>query len=307
MQLSSRTRAILTALFVTLLWSSSWVLIKRSLSEIPPLTFAALRYTLAAMVLLPGIGKYRAEIKALTRRDWLELGLLGLIFYTITQGGQFLTLNHLEAITFSLLLNFTAVLVAVFGIVALKEIPTPKQWAGVAVFIGGVILYFNPIASFSGKGLGLALAAVTVLANAAASILGRWVNRRQHLPPRVVTIVSMGIGALVLLAAALLVEGVPSLTRSNLWVILWLAVVNTAFAFTLWNQSLQILTAVESSNLNNTMLIQIAILAWLFLGEQPALLDLVGLAAASVGIFLVSARPALRQTVADDLNPDRSA
>jgi drug/metabolite transporter (DMT)-like permease len=307
MRLTPRTRAILTALFVTLLWSSSWVLIKRSLSEIPPLTFAALRYTMAAVVLLPGIGKYRAEIRALTRRDWLELGLLGLIFYTVTQGGQFLTLNHLEAITFSLLLNFTAVLVAVFGIVALKEIPTPKQWVGVAVFIGGVILYFNPIASFSGKGLGLALAAVTVLANAAASILGRWVNRRQHLPPRVVTIVSMGIGALVLLAAALLVEGVPSLTWSNLWVILWLAVVNTAFAFTLWNQSLQVLTAVESSNLNNTMLIQIAILAWLFLGEQPGILDLVGLAAASVGIYLVSARPALRQSVAEDLNPDRSA
>ena len=39
--------------------------------------------------------------------------------------------------------------------------------------------------------------------------------------------------------------------------------VNTAFAFTLWNLSLQRLTAVESAGVNNTMLIQIAVLAWL--------------------------------------------
>lgn len=302
MRLSQRTRAILIALFVTILWSSSWVLIKRSLSEISPLTFAALRYFLAAMILLPGLRKNRVELRGLSRRDWLELVVLGLVFYTVTQGGQFLTLNHLEAITFSLLLNFSAVLVAVFGIIALKEYPSLKQWVGVAVFIVGVLLYFTPIASFAGKGLGLTFAAITVTANAAAAILGRSVNRRQHLPARVVTVVSMGIGALVLLAAALLVEGVPSLTLANLWVILWLAVVNTAFAFTLWNQSLRVLTAVESSNLNNTMLIQIAILAWLFLGETPTLIDLAGLALALIGIYLVNARPAVKAD--QQLDPD---
>jgi len=36
----------LQALFVTFLWSSSWVLIKFGLEEIPPLTFAGLRYGL---------------------------------------------------------------------------------------------------------------------------------------------------------------------------------------------------------------------------------------------------------------------
>jgi drug/metabolite transporter (DMT)-like permease len=41
MSLSQRNKAILQALFVTLLWSSSWVLIKLSIEEIPPLTFAA--------------------------------------------------------------------------------------------------------------------------------------------------------------------------------------------------------------------------------------------------------------------------
>ena len=62
--------------------------------------------------------------------------------------------------------------------------------------------------------------------------------------------------------------------------------VNTALAFTLWNRSLQEQSAVESSLINSTMLIQIALLAWLFLGEQLAPRDLVGLALASVGILI---------------------
>jgi drug/metabolite transporter (DMT)-like permease len=52
------------------------------------------------------------------------------------------------------------------------------------------------------------------------------------------------------------------------WLLIaWLAVVNTAFAFTLWNHTLRTLSAVESSIINNLMLPQIAILAFVFLGE----------------------------------------
>jgi len=74
-------------------------------------------------------------------------------------------------------------------------------------------------------------------------------------------------------------------------VIIWLAVINTALAFTLWNITLQILSAVESSIINNTMLIQIAILAWLFIGEKLYPRDVLGLALASSGILLINIRP----------------
>jgi len=93
MNISPRFRAILQALFVTVLWSTSWVLIKRTLDEIPPLTFAGLRYTLAFLILLPGLWKYKAEVRALSAKEWLLLATLGVVFYTMTQGGQFLTLN----------------------------------------------------------------------------------------------------------------------------------------------------------------------------------------------------------------------
>ncbi|MDQ2848487.1 MAG: DMT family transporter [Actinomycetota bacterium] len=58
---------------------------------------------------------------------------------------------------------------------------------------------------------------------------------------------------------------------------------NTAFAFTLWNHTLRRLTAVRSSVINNTMLIQIAVLAWIFLDEPLGVRQIVGLVLATVG------------------------
>lgn len=295
MQSPPRWRAILLALFVTFLWSTSWVLIKIALVEIPPLTFAGLRYALAFLLLLPGLWKRREEIGALSTTDWGRLALLGLVFYTLTQGGQFLTLAHLEAVTFSLLLNFSSVLVALFGIVALREFPSGLQWGGMAIFLGGVVVYFLPLTSTVPPVLGLALGGFTVVANAAAAVLGRAVNRGRALSPLVVTGTSMGVGGLCLLGAGLAVQGLPPLSPLGWGIVVWLAVVNTALAFTLWNRSLQELSAVESTMINNTMLIQIAILAWLFLGESLGLREVAGLALAAVGIFLTHLMPARRR------------
>ena len=296
MSSSPRWRAILQALFVTFLWSTSWVLIKQTLGEIPPLTFAGLRYTVAFIILLPGLRKYGASLRALSRRDWGRLVALGLLFYTFTQGGQFLTLNHLEAVTFSLLLNFTSVLVATFGIIALREVPSRLQWGGIIIFVVGVLVYFFPSYSSGGEVLGFALAGFTVCANAAASLLGRSVLRDERIPPLVVTVVSMGVGAIVLLGTGLAVQGLPPLSLLGWVVVAWLAVVNTALAFTLWNRTLRILSAVESSMINNTMLVQIAALAWLFLDEQLALSAVVGLILATVGILIAHLKPTQRNT-----------
>ena len=284
---SPRLRAILQALLVTFLWSTSWVLIKYALDEIPPLTFAGLRYTLAFIILLPGLWKHKAKVRALSAKEWRRLAALGLVFYTLTQGGQFLTLNHLEAVTFSLLLNLTTVLVAFFGIIVLREVPSRLQWGGIAIFIAGVLVYLMPALASGGKALGLALAGCTVCANAAAALMGRSVNRERTIPPLVVTVTSMGIGAIFLLGMGLAVEGLPALSPAGWTVVVWLSAVNTALAFTLWNRTLRILSAVESSMINNTMLAQIAVLAWLFLGERLGPVDVIGLVLAMVGALMV--------------------
>ena len=84
----------------------------------------------------------------------------------------------------------------------------------------------------------------------------------------IITTISMGLGGVVLLLTGLVTQRLPALSLGSWLIVAWLAVVNTAFAFTLWNHTLRTLPAMEPSIINGTMLIQIAILARLFLGEQ---------------------------------------
>lgn len=286
----SHLTAILQALLVTFLWSTSWVLVKFGLADIPAFTFAGMRYSLAFLLLLPVFirsGQAR-NLPQLTRAQWLRLVLLGLVYYTITQGTQFLGLQLLPAITFSLLLNLSAPLVALLSIPLLKELPTRLQWAGIGVFLVGVLVYFYPAGIESGMALGLLVGMASVLATSAASIIGRGINRLGQIPALTVTVVSMGIGGVLLLVLGLVVEAPPTLGLTQWGIVLWLALVNTAFAFTLWNHTLRILSATESSMINNTMLVQIAILAWIFLGERPGTPQIFGMLFALAGTVMVT-------------------
>lgn len=290
----SRFRAILLALLVTFLWSTSWVLIKRGLEEIPPITFAGLRYGIAFLILLPAALAKRRELLSLSRRDWATLVGLGLVFYALTQGGQFVTLRHLDAITFSLILSLTPILVAFVGGGFLGERPSRLQWAGVALALGGGAIYFLPSIRPDWRALGFLLAGITVAANAGAALLGRFANRRHIASPLIITTISMGVGAACLLGLGVGLQGLPPLRPSSWGIILWLAVANTALAFTLWNRTLRALSAMESSVINNTMLIQIAVLAWLFLGESLTAIQIAGLAVVAIGTLLVQLRTSRR-------------
>ncbi|MBU1101569.1 MAG: DMT family transporter [Bacteroidetes bacterium] len=281
--------AVFQALLVTLLWSSSFVIIKMGLGEIPPLLFAGLRYFIAFLVLLPFLflKKYRDEVSSITLRQWIKLALLGIVFITFTQGMQFIGLSLLPSVTVSLWLNFTPIFVAFMSIFILNEIPTKKQWVGISLFIVGVFVYFIPVSLEGNLLLGLIIMTIGVLANASASIQGRDINRDKSLSPLVITTISMGIGSSILLAIGGSFQSIESISTTNILLLLWMAIVNTAFAFTLWNKTLRTLTAIESVLINNTMLIQIALLAWIFLGETITVKEGVGMLIAVAGIYLV--------------------
>ncbi len=276
-------------MLVTFLWSTSFVIIKLGLKEIPPLTFAGFRYFIAFLCLLPfTLSKEKlSKIRALKKGDWIKLILLGILFYAFTQGAQFVGLSLLSSVTVSLWLNFTPIVVAVLGIVILSENPTKRQWFGTFLFIFGILVYFFPINLAGSEITGLLVMTLGVLANAGSAILGRDVNRSGTIHPLIITVVSMGIGAVLLLGFGIVFQGLPAVSFTSVIYILWLAILNTAVAFVLWNVSLRTLTAMESSIINGTMLIQIAVLAWIFLGESISLQEGFGMLIAALGAVLV--------------------
>lgn len=288
-QRSSHITAVFQALFVTFLWSTSWVLIKIGLADIPALTFAGLRYGLAFLCLLPFFFRSDgvAEVRRLDRFGWLRLIALGLVYYALTQGTQFVGLAYLPAVTVNVMLGFTSVIVALMGMGLLGERPSFWQWLGIFVALSGGLLYFYPVQIPQAQLLGFVAVMVGVLANAGSAVLGRSINRAGRLRPLTVTTVSMGVGSALLLIGGLVMQGLPALNWQSWAIIAWLALVNTAFAFTLWNVSLRTLSAMESSIINNTMAVQIPILAVIFLGERLNGRQVIGLVVAIVGALLV--------------------
>jgi drug/metabolite transporter (DMT)-like permease len=176
------------------------------------------------------------------------------------------------------------------GKLFIQEAPTRLQIAGILFFVLGIIIYFFPVHLKSGEGLGLIIMIFGVLVNAGSSTLGREINRSGAISPVIVTVISMGIGSLVLLLVGIMKDGIPTIGLSNGLYLLWMAIINTAFAFTLWNVTLRSLTAMQSSIINGTMLIQIALLAWFFLGESITAKTGLGMIFVAVGALLVQLR-----------------
>ena len=291
-----RLRAAALALFVTFLWSTSWVIIRWGLDDdddrLPPLTFAGLRYGLAAALLVAWTrtGPRRA-VHVVERASWRPLILLGAVMYALTQGAQFVAIDSQPAATTNLFLAMTPLAVAVTSAAVLGEHTSRRQRLGGLVVIGGALVYFG--GDLGATTVGVAAALVCLASNAAATLLGRAVNRSTRHSAAGITAVSMTAGALLLLAAGLVVDGVPHVSWSAAAIVAWLAVVNTACAWTWWNQAQRALTATEAAAINTTMAVQIPLLAWIFLDERLGVPELVGIALVVVGVSAMrGSRPA---------------
>jgi len=290
--MTAHWKAVLQALFVVFLWATSWVFVKIGLQDIPPVTFAGLRYFLAFVCLLTVLlfNSVRTEVQELTRAEWFRFIALGVLLYAGTQGAIFVALAYLPAVTVNLLWSFSSVAIALLGILLLSERPCASQWLGMLLAIFGAVIYFYPVEIPEKQSIGFIVAALGISANAISSILGRDINRIGRHSPLVVTVISMGAGSILLLAGGFLFENEASLNLQSWAIVIWLAVVNTAFAFTLWNHTLRTLTAMESSIINGTMLVWVAIFAVIFLNESISPKELAGLIAASIGTLIVQLR-----------------
>ncbi|CAN5785167.1 hypothetical protein BH23ACT5_BH23ACT5_08740 [soil metagenome] len=148
MSTRANSRAIIAAVAVTVLWSSSWVLIRWGLDDhgLRPVGFAGLRYGVASLVLLGWVmarPALRSSLAGISWRDFARLSGLGLVFYTITQGAQFVAIDNQPAATTSLVLSTTPLVVSVVSRRLLGEAPTAGQIVGTAFIAGGALAYFS--------------------------------------------------------------------------------------------------------------------------------------------------------------------
>ena len=283
---SNRLLAIGEGLLVCVIWASSFVIVKIGLVQAKPLTLAGLRYFTAFLLLLP-LMAHRGGL----RRDpaagyWGHLFLIGLCAYTIGNGTLFWGLQYLPATTGSFLLTLVPIPILFLGILRLKEIPTWWQIAGLLVTLGGGALFFSPGMS-AGEPLAVGIVGIGLLAFAVFGVLGREVAQAGQVQTVALTGIPLAFGGGFLLLLALVTEGLSGLSLAGWVIVLWLAAVNTALAYLLYNHALRTLTALEMNVLLNLSPLGTALLAALLLHEQVLPVQLIGMVVLILGVSAV--------------------
>lgn len=281
--------ALTEALLTTIIWGSSFVVAKIGLRTIGPLTLAGLRYFLAFLLLSPFL------LIRLRRNGWPDggtlrrLALLGITAYLLGNGALFIALQSVPATLVSFMMSLGPIFILIGSLVWLKETPTRLQVAGLLVSLGGMALFFIPGLQASSL-RGLAILALGTLAFAAFGLMGRAMARDRRVDSMTLTAVPLAIGGGALLIVGWAVEGWPKATLEGAAIVGWLALVNTAIAYLIYNHALQRLTALQMNLILNLSPFVTAGLAFLLLGERLTLLQGIGLVVAIVGVA-VAQRP----------------
>ena len=283
---SSRAPAISEGIVTMIIWSSTFILVKQGLESVGPLTLAGFRYFLAFLLLLPFLIRRRPALRSWSPNLWLRLALIGLAAYTVGNGALFWGLKYVPATTGSFLLSLVPLLVLFMSVIWLRELPSRWQVIGVVVGLAGAFLFFIPGFGES-EPLGIVIILAGLFGFAAFTILGRGVAREREVDTLSLTAVPLAIGGAVLLVLAVIVEGWPKIPGAAWPIIIFLALINTAVAYMLYNHAMQTLTALEINMLLNLAPLSTAILAWIFLDETISAVEVAGIFIVILGVGLV--------------------
>ncbi len=277
-----KRKALLMAVLTTVLWSGSYILNKLAFQGgIGPLTLSGLRYLLASALLsLPDIGKKGGVKRAPPFKAAVLLGLLG---YAAAQGLQYVGQSYLTPTQSSMFLSMGNTLcVMLADRASLRENQGWRDLAGMLMMILGITLYYIPFDASGFSAPGLLFMALSSVGYALNLTMNRSMLRNTPVEPRLLAARPMFFGSIVLLAFGLALEGAPVLTGRLLLILVYLSGISGALGFFLWTKSQSVLSAFQSSSINNLMLIEIALLDLLFFGRSFSPLQ----AAAVLTVFL---------------------
>ena len=282
----------LLAVVLTLLaWASAFVAIRAVGEDLSPGALALGRLLVGSAVLavlLVGRGWVRPD-----RREWVLLGVCGVAWFGVYNVALNAAEQHLDAGTTAMLINLGPILIAVLAGWLLGEGFPRWLLVGIAVAFVGVLLIGAATRRSDADVIGVVFCLVAAAAYAVGVVAQKPVLRR--LPARQVTFLACGIGAACCLpwAGALSAE----LTAASLGSVagmVYLGVVPTALAFSMWAY---VLARTDAGALSvTTYLVPPLVigLGWLLLGEVPPALAVAGGAVCLLGVGLSRRRAPVR-------------
>ncbi|MGH9834481.1 MAG: DMT family transporter [Blastocatellia bacterium] len=277
-------------LILCLIWGSTWIFIKLGLRDLPPITFAGLRFLFASVILWAIVFAWRRPLPN-SRSDWLKLAWAGIISFALNYGLIFWGEQHINSGLAAVLQAMIPVFGLIFAHVYLpNERITARKLLGAAIGVAGVSLIFYDQMKIEGVAAlqgGVAL----VLSSVCVAYTNVFIKARcQHIDSSVLAAGQMVWAVVPLLTVAAIWEGNPfdhHWSAQSAMSLAYLTLIGSVLAFLLY---FWLVTKIE---VTKTMLIALVtpvtalLIGKLTLDERLSWRIAAGSAAILAGIWLI--------------------
>jgi drug/metabolite transporter (DMT)-like permease len=219
------------------IWGSTWLFIKLGLADLPPLTFAGIRFLLAGLILTAIVLARRVPWPR-AGRDWILIAIVGFLQFTLNYGLVFWGEQHIPSGLAAVLQStFPAFGLVIAHLYLPHERITLLKVMGVLMGIVGIAIIFSEQLSVAGH-----LALLGSIALVLSAFFGAYGNvlvkaYSQKIEPLVLAAAQMACGFLPLLVLGIATEGNPfrfHWTWKAVGSLTYLVVVGSVIAFALY-------------------------------------------------------------------------
>ena len=287
-------------LTLCIVWSSTWLAIKIGLRDLPPISFVAIRFLIAIIVLV-AVSMGHTRLLPRTRNDYVVLAITGILMFAVNYTLLFWAELHVSS-------GLAAVLQAtipIFGMLCahwmLPDEPLRLgKLTGAIIALGGVTVICGRLLGSSGP-LAFWGGVAVVIGAASAAFANVLVKARSmQLAPAMLGAWQMIFGIAPLLLLGFAVDGNPvrfHWTISSVFCLLYLAVFGSALTFLLLYWLLPRLTVVQLQSISLITPPGAVMLGWLVGGEKFPLSSLLGAALVLTGMWMIFRKAGVRQPV----------
>ena len=265
-----RASDILLTVLAPTIWGTTYAVATELLPPNHPLLVAALRSLPIGLLMTAWLRQLPKGIW------WWRILLLGSLNIGIFQALLFIAAYRLPGGVAATAGAIQPLLVVLFSGIILKEKPSKLAIvAAIAGFVGVGLLVLSPAARLDGVGI------VAAIAGAATMGLGTVLVKRWQRPVSllVFTAWQLAVGGIMLLPIALVVEGpITHLSTTNLLGFIYLGLVGTGLAYTLWFRGIDQLKVSAVSSLGLMSPVVATLIGFVLLNQTLAPIQLMGMA-----------------------------
>lgn len=274
-----------------LLWATGFLGARYAMPWSEPFSFLTVRFALAYLI-LAALSLWLSP----GRLNWRQAGqavIAGVLIHGVYLGGVFWAVHRgLPAGISALIAGLQPLVTSVLAGWLLKERIAPRQWLGLTTGLAGVVIVLWPKLGVTGAGINaatLTASAVAVLAISSGTIWQKRFGTRAD-PLANTAWQYVGAAAVMALGSMLFEMRHFVLNGELLFALVWLTLVLSIGAIFLLMRMIREGEMARVSSLFYLVPAVTAIIAWVLFGETLTPIQIVGMAVATLGVALATAR-----------------